>query len=191
MRDWTARPKVSKTLSPELLSQPNIPKPLHGINPRTIMGEAAWRIHRQVVVTNSPYCKACGKETLQLDLHEDYVINYKKKLMTLKSYVPVCRQCHMFIHSGFLLTMYKQQKISREQVINILTNGINILDHHSLPIFIGTYSFAKALKLDTKDLKTSNPGNTTWDGWRMLYKGKEYKGLSKQQWVEKYGNKKI
>lgn len=186
MRAWTAKPKIIKTLKPSLLSQPNIPKPLHGINPRTIMGKDAWDKHRQLLVVNSPYCKACGRENTILDLHEDYSIDYTNNSMILLEYAPLCKKCHMFIHSGFLYTQIKSQDISIDKARDILRHGISILEKNNLQMFIATSILSKNLKVKHA-CDVWSPPPFSWDGWKLLYKGKEYKGLSKTQWIKKYG----
>jgi len=91
-------------LKPELLSHPNIPKPLHGTNPRTIMGRAAWDKYRQNALIKAKHsCRACGRTGCRLELHEDYSIDFKKAKMQVHSMEPLCTDCHSFIHSGFLI----------------------------------------------------------------------------------------
>ena len=38
-----------------LLTMPNLPKPMHGLNPRTIMGDAAWTRARKKAYYDAGY----------------------------------------------------------------------------------------------------------------------------------------
>ena len=50
----------SDNYDPTILTHPNIPKPLHGVNPRTIMGEDAWRELSSRLRKGVMFCQACG-----------------------------------------------------------------------------------------------------------------------------------
>ena len=92
-------------LSPELLTHPNIPKPLHGITPRDILGKAWWDQQRQIAYRERHYhCWACGVHKSQaayyqwLEGHESYDIDYVHGIVTLREIVALCHACHSFIH---------------------------------------------------------------------------------------------
>lgn len=187
MKQWGEPRKLNKILQPELLGQANIPKPLHGINPRTIMGANAWKSHRQQIIQNHPYCAACGLETLKLDLHEDYIIDYNKAIMKVKQYVPLCKDCHLFIHSGFLITQISAGVISRQEAKRIMSRGLEICSKNNVSIFVVGYNLAKHLNIDVRQVKSWSPKtNTAWSSWRLEYKNKIYKGLTKNEWTKRY-----
>ena len=80
---------------PKILAHPNIPKPLHGISPRTIMGDDWWNKTRQEVYKKYDYhCIACGvakedaKKHQWLEAHEFWNINYETGICTVESIEP-------------------------------------------------------------------------------------------------------
>lgn len=190
LKAWNDTPKIQKTLKPQLLGQANIPKPLHGINPRTIMGASKWAKHRQVIVQNNPYCKGCGAANCILDLHEDYEIDYNNCIMKIRDYVPLCKSCHSFIHSGLLRVFISNKTVSVESAKNILTHGFGICSTNNISVFIGTVELAKQLNMPTSSIRSWTPKmQDNWTAWKLLYEGKEYQGMSYQQWKSKYGGK--
>lgn len=180
----------NKKLQPSLLGQGNVPKPLHGINPRTIMGQKAWDQLRRTSKSVTPYCRACGKDTLALDLHEDYNIDYKKGIMTLEQYVTLCKECHMFIHSGLLLRFTVSKKVSKEYAKQVVEHGFKICRENDIKVFAGTIALANALKIPTKDIKVWKPPMSTipWEKWRLVFNNKTYYGMSRNAWLTKYGS---
>jgi len=189
MKEWNKLPVIKKILQPELLGQANIPKPLHGINPRTIMGDKLWARQRKVIVQATPYCKACGKQTTMLDVHEDYTIDYPKATMKLNSYVPLCKFCHQFIHSGLLAVLIAKKSIPKALGIDILKHGISICRENNVKVFISTFELANKLGVNTKDVKFWKPAPSykSWEDWRLIFGNKVYYGVSKTVWSEKYG----
>ena len=104
-------------LHPEILSQPNIPQPLHGLSPRVINGDAWWNATRKEVYARYDYhCIACGVHKTEaqgpkwLEAHEVYDFDYAKGIATVKSIEPLCHYCHNFIHSGRLEAIINKEK---------------------------------------------------------------------------------
>jgi hypothetical protein len=188
-KSWGSKTTIVKNLKPSLLGQANIPKPLHGINPRTIMGAAAWAKHRQVIVQNNPYCTACGAENCRLDLHEDYEIDYNTCIMKIRSYVPLCKRCHSFIHSGLLRVWVSEKTVSIQDARDILQHGIAICAQHRIQIFVGTARLANDLKVSLGIVRSWTPKiKSDWGPWKLQYGNKEYAGISYSEWVHKYGS---
>ena len=172
------------TLKPEILSSPNIPKPLHGLNPRTIKGQGWWDITRQQAYQSTDYhCIACGvhkteaKDKQWLEAHEDLHIDYKTGACEVRSIVPLCHYCHNFIHSGRLYVMTTKGQISMDKAIEILQHGIEILKINNLRIYTGTNDIAEEFGL-IKLLKEipifTPPIGVKWDKWHLVLDGKEY-----------------
>jgi hypothetical protein len=95
-------------MKPEILTHPNIPKPLHGLNPRSILGIEWWdKVRYEAQKRNNFKCFACGIDKYEtkekwLEGHEYWNIDYKTGKCEVVSIEPLCHKCHNFIHSGRL-----------------------------------------------------------------------------------------
>ena len=155
-------------MNPELLLHPNIPKPLHGINPRTIYGQKWWDFNRQEAYAKANYhCEACGIPKVEawkhrwLEAHEFYEYDYKHGRVTFVKLVALCHACHNFIHSGRLNVLVQSRKISEEDYSHIIHHGGDIVD-------------AAGLTEKYKHRHDAPEGLVAWDQWRMIVDGKEY-----------------
>lgn len=191
-------------MNPKLLTHPNIPKPLHGINPRTIMGKERWDVLRQEVYASTNYhCAACGVHKSKafyhkwLEAHEDYDIDYVRGIVTINKIVPLCHACHNFIHSGRLYMLFKSGEYSKKKCQHILQRGFTILAEHNLVGFIGTYYiYGKVFDIDEDEIFArvlnydfpSAFSLAEWSDWRLVYEGKEYKPKFKNydEWFDFY-----
>lgn len=164
-------------LRPEILMHPNIPKPLHGMAPRAILGADWWDIERKKAYASTDFhCAACGVHKNEaeyhrwLEAHELYAFNYPKGRMTFKEIVPLCHACHNFIHSGRMRALVNKGEMDKAKMILILARGEKLL----------------------KDSKLKRPKPPTkvaaWDQWRLILNGQEYKGKFKsfQEWMDFY-----
>lgn len=172
-------PKPEFKLRPEVLCCPNVPKPLHRVCPRTILGRAWWDATRQAAYASTGgHCIACGvNQQLAtwrqwLEGHELYRIDYPHGRMTYVETVPLCHLCHCFIHDGRLRSMIQQGKETPEKLKIVLDHGRRIL------------AAARIQKPPPYSGKTAE-----WGSWRLVLKGKQYPPLYRdyREWLVGHG----
>ena len=182
---------------PDILSMPNIPKPLHGLNPRSLMGAKAWDAMRARVYASTQYhCAACGvhksnaKKHQWLEAHELFDINYRKCRATLTEIVPLCHFCHAFIHSGLTRVRARNKQITPSEVRQIMGHGCDVLRSGGAKIFLGTSQLCQLVGVDCSDIEClpmpSDGGK--WSDWRMVWNDMEYRGKFKSinDWQKVY-----
>ena len=183
-------------LRPEVLTHPNIPKPLHGLNPRTVKGKEWWDKTRFKAQEKYDYCcAACGvpkqeaKKHQWLEGHEYWDINYKTGVCEVIEIVPLCHYCHNFIHSGRLSAVAGKDKPLNE-VREILKHGFKILKENNLKAFEGTIDVAIRLGVDTLGVSyyQLKPNILKWSDYSMLLEGQQYNSLFKnfKEWEKHY-----
>ena len=96
-----------------LIAMPNIPKPLHGVNPRTLLGSSNWnRMRKACYAEANDTCEICGTKPENLRHrhgHEVYEISYSQGTAKFIRVFCVCSLCHLAcIHTGRALTLWKQ-----------------------------------------------------------------------------------
>lgn len=170
-----------KFIRPEILLHPNIPKPLHGLAPRTILGDDWWDEVRQKAYAENNYCCwACGVSKTKakyyhwLEAHECYKIDYKAGTMEMIEIVALCHSCHNFIHSGRLLILYEKGEISKKKYSDIHTHGSKILNKR---------------KVNRNPYIENEEGSIAdWKNWRLILNGEEYKGKFENmlEWYRHY-----
>ena len=143
---------------PEVLIHGHLPLPLCGINPRTINGTGWWNKKRKEAYQANNYrCWCCTDHTSQLEqplqAHEAYVISYRYRVMRLQEIQALCWKCHMFIHSNVLVRELAENKISREQYMEVLLRGQGILKRNNLEMF--WYNKVLLLELSGMDRKAA------------------------------------
>lgn len=182
---------------PKILSMPNIPKPLHGLNPRSIMGKQAWDIRRHDVYASTQFhCAACGVHKAQaekhswLEAHELFEIDYNNCRATLVEIVPLCHFCHAFIHSGLTRIRARNGQISAHEVRRIMSHGCDVLRRDGSRIFLGTAQLCQLVGVDCSDIECLPIPNDceSWSDWRMVWRGREYRGKFKtfKEWERHY-----
>lgn len=180
---------------PEILTHPHIPKPLHGMNPRTILGKEWWDKTRFEAQKRTNYkCSACGvhksnaKKHQWLEGHEYWNIDYNTGICEVVSIEPLCHYCHNFIHSGRLAMIIGGDK-SKSEVIEILEHGFKILSDNKLNAFPFTLKFARKIGARTYGVKSqllNSYGPLKWTDYVMILEGKKYHGKFKNinEWKE-------
>lgn len=123
-------------LKHRLLLHPEIPPDLHGLNPRTILGNRWWAATRKKsYAQNNHKCWACDVNKKQaryhkwLEGHECYIFDYAINVATYQGTVALCHSCHSYIHSGRLFHLYTTNKISKRRYNTIIKHGNNVLNH--------------------------------------------------------------
>lgn len=157
---------------PELLIHPTLPEPLHGINPRTLMGQKKWdEERRNCYAINNYHCFACGVfapydtekkkfifKDRQLHAHEAYHYDYKKCEVRLNEVVALCPTCHNAIHIQRSQAMFDKGLFDCEDMFIILTNRETVL------------------------------GFDKWDKWCLIWGDKKVfsQFKNKKEWEEHY-----
>lgn len=187
-------------LVPEILCHPNVPKPLHGVAPRVIMGDGWWNRIRGLVYQKYDYrCAACGvpkhlaRRFQHLEAHEFYEVDYNTGIVIVKSLEPLCNYCHMFIHNGRLVnTLNTPQGASTRIAMEILRHGFNVCIENDIACFHGAVDAAEYLEMPVPyDLKYYTPEvnpDIEWGDWKMIFQGREYysKFKSMDEWAQFY-----
>lgn len=187
-----------------LLCMPNIPSPLHGLNPRNIVGRSVWNNIRQKCYIRADFkCEACGtKKKRGLQAHEMYSYDYKNGIATFKRLVALCETCHMrFIHSGRMFTKYKKALISKGDLVGGIEHGFSVIkkwnDKHD------NVEKLKVSPIILDNIDKSDIGERIWElidkyeiqfyvvkqeakwcDWKLVIGGKEYySSINKQMTV--------
>lgn len=199
----------SLKLRPGVLQHPNIPKPLHGISPRAVMGQAWWDTARKAVYTKQgDHCIACGVHKSKakyhnwIEAHEDYTIDYQRGTMEIRDIVGLCHSCHNFIHCGRLGVLLKKGEVSKSKWKEIMLHGFRILKQSNLDPWYGQcfaymdgleyigeevdhILYSKACNLQAQQ---EEPMQQDWTKWHMVFEGKKYYSKFKniEEWQREY-----
>lgn len=181
-----------------IIAMPNIPKPLHGVAPRTLLGAATWnRMRRACYAAADMTCEICGKklERGMADAHEVYDIDYEKGVATFKRTVCTCRLCHRNgIHSGRCITLYKNGNplMSKDSLLSGAENVFTIISlynssHKGEPLrcYATMLDYLKCDELrrpmeeliekyGTKFYMEDPKKMAKWGDWKLIIGSKEY-----------------
>jgi hypothetical protein len=179
---------------PELLLHPNIPKPLHGTNPRTILGQTWWNTQRKMAYARyNDRCWACGihkseaKYHKWLEAHEVYEIDYHTGRMEMTEICALCHSCHNYIHDFRLLKLLERRKIAMTKYIDILAHGEALLKSYLSEVAINyqgqswkkpfeeNQPFPYALPdVIVPNLPSDTPPFPQWQQWHLVLNGQVY-----------------
>lgn len=181
-----------------LITMPNVPKPLHGLPPRKIMGQAMWDRTRKRCYFDANYkCEICGAEPAKgrLAAHELYSYDYTNGTGTFNRCIAVCPLCHNAIHSGRLLTMYKNRNVlyPKSYVLKVVEHCFKLVSEYNAthgnkkPLRVYN-TFLNYLKVPTisssvRELidkygilfyAVNEKKMADWEKWRLVWNKKEY-----------------
>lgn len=229
---------MDKWVAPEdggtpIITMPNVPHPLHTIAPRTILGASTWNHMRNRCYYESGYqCEACGAKVKteyyddgsvhhqyhddgtiakrNLHAHELYTYDYDKGTARFERCVALCERCHVrFIHSGRMLTMYKQGDplLTAERVLDGVEAGFKQIyewnkthyGEEKLRVYFAMIDYTEDPTIgeqvkeliDKYKIKFYMPGGEmmpkgkpVWGHWKLLIGTKEYNSPfdSQKEW---------
>ena len=191
-----------------LIAMPNIPRPLHGVNPRTLLGASTWNRMRKFCYNQAnDTCEICGYKPENLRHrhgHEVYEIDYAKGTAKFVKVFCVCSMCHLAcIHTGRALTLWKKDNplYPTEFLLNGAEHAFKIISeyNHDYPdADLRAYStFLDYLKHD--ELKrpmeeliakynikfyTEVEDMVEWKDWKLIIGDREYQTpyTSESEW---------
>jgi hypothetical protein len=181
----STKPKFTR---PYILSQAPVPKPLHGLTPRKMLGKEWWDKERlEAKQKNNFCCHACGVHESQvkwLEGHEQYSVNFRKKLVTYKSTVSLCPDCHAFIHSGRTMALNNEK-----ETIRIIRHGIKVLRISRADISLPTSKLADSYNVSYRGLLIRDVRlRYEWHGWKLSVNGKVFESniTGQDEWNWRY-----
>lgn len=170
---------------PEILLHPNIPKPLHGLAPRNILGQSWWnKVRKEAYKSTDFHCIACGvhkdaaKSRKWLEGHEVYEINYEAGLARYMETVPLCNWCHSYIHDGRLKALLDANQIDHMRYAAIIQHGDSVLNKAGMS---KPNRRSRDQEFVAKLLETDIPD---WGDWRLELDGELHppKYKSYEEW---------
>lgn len=194
-------------LRPEILTHPNVPKPLHGVNPRTVLGQKWWdEKRREAYAKMEQRCWACGVHRTsarlhRLEAHEAYDIDYLAGRIFLREIVALCPDCHAFIHSGRMWALLEKGEVTRERFEAVQWHGRKLLREAGLSPWWGTEAVwiayqtgipkaeALAMARDHGLVPDHQRESVLWEDWRLVVDGQEYppKFATEEEYEQHYG----
>ena len=191
-----------------LIAMPNIPRPLHGVNPRTLLGTSTWNHMRKACYAQAnDTCEICGYKPENLRHrhgHEVYEIDYAHGTAKFVRVFCLCSLCHLAcIHTGRALTLWKKNNplYPTEFLLKGAEHAFKIIHDYNVEhpdADLRAYStFLDYLKHDELkgtmeelikkyDIKfyTEVEDMAEWGDWKLIVGNREYPTpyASKEEW---------
>ncbi len=172
-------------LQPEILLHPNIPRPLHQVAPRNILGNKWWAKEKKAAAASTNnHCRSCGVHKSRararqwIEGHEIYTIDYEAGTATYEETVPLCHYCHNFIHDGRMLSLLQQNKFPAQKYAAIIQHGDRVLSQAGL-------ARPPLNEREHQIQLLANKGVLApWDSWRLILFGRQYppKYKNEREW---------
>lgn len=166
-------------LRPEVLLSPNIPKPMHGLAPRVILGTPWWdKTRKAAYASTNQRCIACGVHRNNaasrqwLEGHELYDTNYEQGRLTYIETVPLCHYCHNYIHDGRLWYLLQKGEVHQYKYAAIIQHGDKVLAEAGLRSKESHEERERRFAILDREGKIA-----PWSAWRLVLFGKEYPPL--------------
>lgn len=202
-------PPKGEDLRP-LIAMPNIPKPLHGVNPRTLLGASKWNYMRKACYFSAnDTCEICGEKPENLKHrhgHEVYEIDYAHGVAKFDRVYCVCAKCHLgCIHTGRAITLYKHGNplYPKEFLLEGAEHAFKIISEYNkdhpeadLRAYVTFLEYLKheELRAPMEELiKKYNikfykevENMVDWGDWRLIIGDNEYKTpyANEQEWKD-------
>lgn len=189
-----------------ILVMPNIPRALHGkgLQPRTVYGKTTWDFMRKRAYYNANYkCEICGcePERGKLHSHELFSYDYRKQEGVFERCVAICADCHNFIHSGRLLSMFNRGNplYPKSYILKVAEHGLKLVHEYNkehpddekrvydtwLNYLRNTEIKDEMIKLfekyETKFYTDNTPSKLRWKGWHVIIGNKRINSPYKKQ----------
>lgn len=166
-RQQKDKPATAWKLTPEVLTRPPIPPPMHGLAPRVVLGRKWWDAERKAAYKSTDYhCIACGvhkttaKNRQWLEGHEVYDLDFLLGRMEYVQTVPLCHYCHNYCHPGRLRWLVDSGKLHHFKFTAIIQHGDEVL-----------------LKAGIEKPPIVSTLAAEWSDWRLVVHNVEYPPL--------------
>lgn len=156
--DFELRSDIRPT-NPRILLDAGPPRALYKVNPRLILGEEWWQKTRKKAYNDFlNMCAACGASYVELQAHELYTVNTSTGKVYLRDVVPLCKDCHSFVHQDLHRALLKNGKLKSSDVTRIINHGKAVLKK-------------AGIRAKRKD---PNANSIPHSAWRLVLNGREY-----------------
>lgn len=203
-------PPTDDDLRP-LIAMPNLPKPIHGLAPRTLLGSSTWDHMRKLCYFSADNtCEICGEKPENLrhrHAHEVYSIDYEKGEARFVRAFCICALDHLAcIHTGRAITLYKHNNplYPKEFLLEGVEKSFRIISEYNrdhpdadLRAYSTFLDYLKCedlkepvenliKKYDMKFYAEDPKKIAKWDKWKLIIGDEEYPTpyKSKADWEE-------